>query len=53
MAYLAGMGAAPYGIMAVEVSADEDAAEIGKRVNEALPKKGVEGSGRGTVDSDR
>ena len=40
MAYLAGMGAAPYGIMAVEVSADEDAAEIGKRVNEALPKRG-------------
>ena len=26
--------------MGVEVSSDEDAAEIGKRVNEALPKRG-------------
>ena len=53
MAYLAGIGATPNRIVAVEVPADEDIVEIGKRVDEALPQTGIKSSGRRAIDSKR
>ena len=53
MAYLAGMGATLNRIVAVEVSADEDVVENGKRVDEALPQMGIKRSGKKAIDSNR
>ena len=51
MAYLAGVRATPNRVVAVKV-ADEDATEMRKRVDEALPEIRIESSGGRTVDGD-